>query len=280
MNTIDICQKILSNLIVTFSEVMPIFLPVLAVIILLAGLASFFTQILKTQIFLKKLNKGAAIPPNVQLIIDHLHLKGKVDLIEDPRIFSFCFGIIKPRIALSTGLLRTVSNNELKAVLLHESQHLLRYDPLKMIVGQTISSMFFFVPIFKDIQNYYLFSREIAADRAVIKNGDKRSLISVLSKLMVAPSPKFAGVAALTNTNDLEKRILYLSGKKPKFTFRPSMANIFISILVAVSSLIIVNAPVYAVNIEEDSLDHTLFICPKEVNFSKNILYTPKDNNQ
>ncbi len=76
--------------------------------------------------------------------------------------------------------------------------------------------------------------------------------------------------------NDLEKRILYLSGKQIKNTFKPSLKNILLSTLVVVFSLIIVNAPVYAVNMHDES------ICKaeKEINFSKNVLYTPKDSSK
>jgi beta-lactamase regulating signal transducer with metallopeptidase domain len=290
-HVVYVCQKTFSNVIFTLSHSGPLFLIILVATILLIGMLTLTVLTLKTRRYLKKnLSRQVLISSALKSIIHELNLDGKMSIVKDNNKFSFCFGLIKPKICLSTGLLRSLTENELKSVLLHESYHLKNYDPLKILLGKTSTVMFFFIPVFGDIQKYYAFSKEIAADDVVIKSGNKNSLISVLSKLMTSPPPKFAGVAAFINMNDLEKRILYLSGKQIKNTFKPSSKSILLSTFVVVFSLIIVNAPVYAVNLHEESMDnHTLFICPfgdtcsasckaeKEVNFSKNILYTPKD---
>jgi len=285
-----VCQKTFNNVIFTFSHSGPLFLIVLVATILLIGILTLTVQTLKTRRYLKKnLSRKMLIPSTLKLITNELNLDGRIDIIKDKNQFSFCYGLVKPKICLSTGLLKNLTENELKSVLLHESYHLKNYDPLKILLGKTSAIMFFFIPVFADIQNYYAFSKEIAADEVVIKNGNKDSLISVLSKLVVSDSPKFAGVAALINMNDLEKRILYLSGKQIKNTFKPSLTNILLSTFVILFSLIIVNAPVYALNLHNES------ICKaeKEVKFqgnqgsatagsyfSKNVLYTPKDNHK
>lgn len=293
-HVVYVCQKTFSNVIFTFSHSGPLFLITLVVIILLIGILTLAVQTLKTRRYIKKnLSRKVLIPSTTKSITQQLNLNGKINIVKDNNKFSFCYGLVKPKICLSTGLLRNLTEDELKAVLLHESYHLKNHDPLKILLGKTSAIMFFFIPLFRDIQNYYAFSKEIAADEVVIKNGNKHSLISVLSKLMISPLPKLAGVAALANMNDLEKRILYLSGKQVKNTFKPSLTNILISTFVVVFSLIIVNAPVYAVNMHDESMDnHTLYICPfgdscaasckaeKEVNFSKNMLYTPKDSSK
>lgn len=293
-HVVYICQKTFSNVIFTFSHSGPLLLIVLMAIILLIGSLTLAIQILKTSRYLKKnLSRKIQIASILRSITQELNLDGKINIVKDNHKFSFCYGLVKPKICISTGLLKNLTENELKAILLHESYHLKNHDPLKILLGKTSAIMFFFIPILRDIQNYYAFSKEIAADEVVIKNGNKNSLISVLSKLMVTDSPRLAGVAALANINDLEKRILYLSGKQIKNTFKPSFTNILISTFVVLFSLIIVNAPVYALNLPSESIDnHTLYICPfgdscaasckaeKEVNFSKNMLYTPKDNHK
>lgn len=290
-HVVYVCQKTFSNVIFSFSHSGPLFLIILMAAILLIGALTLAVQTLKTRRYLKKnLSRKVLIPSTLKSITNELNLDCKINIVKDNNKFSFCYGLIKPKICLSTGLLKNLTENELKAILLHESYHLKNHDPLKILLGKTSAIMFFFIPVFADIQKYYTFSKEIAADEVVIKNGNKHSLISVLSKLMISSSPKLAGVAALANINDLEKRILYLTGKQIKNTFKPSLINILLSTFVVVFSLIIVNAPVYAVNVQNESMDnHTLFICPfgdscaasckaeKEVNFSKNMLYTPKD---
>lgn len=304
-HVVYICQKTFSNVIFSFSHSGPLFLIILVATILLIGILTLVVQIIKTRRYLKKnLSRKVLISSTLKLITHKLNLDGKINVVKDNNKFSFCYGLLQPKICLSTGLLKNLTENELKAILLHESYHLKNHDPLKILLGKTSAIMFFFIPIFGDIQNYYAFSKEIAADEVVIKNGNKHSLISVLSKLMVSPSPRLAGVAALANVNDLEKRILYLSGKQIRNTFKPSLTNILLSTFVLIFSLIIVNAPVYAVNMHDESMDnHTLVICPfgdscaasckaeKEVKFqgnqgsatagsyfSKNMLYTPQIN--
>ncbi len=279
-HVVYICQKTFSNVIFTFSHSGSLLLIILMAVVLLIGILTLTVQILKTRRYLKKnLSRKILMPAALRSITQQLNLDGKVSLLKDNNKFSFCYGLFKPKICLSTGLLKDLTKIELKAVILHESYHLKNHDPLKILLGKTSAIMFFFIPLLRDIQKYYAFLKEIAADEEVIRNGNKHSLISVLSKLMVSPSPKFAGVAALVNINDLEKRILYLSGKQIKNTSKPSIANIFISVLVVVFSLMIINTPVYAVNTNDDS-SATSCKAEKEINFSKNMLYTPKDNHK
>lgn len=277
-HAVYVCQKTFTNVIFALSHSLPLFLVTLIMAILLIGTLALAVQILKTRKYLKaNLSKKILVSKLfVESTIEELNLNSKIDIVEDNNKFSFCYGLLRPKICLSTGLLKDLTKIELKAVLLHESYHLKNNDPLKILLGKTSAIMFFFIPLLRDIQSYYAFSKEIAADEVVIRNGNKHSLISVLSKLMVSPSPKFAIVATLTNVNDLEKRILYLSGKQIKNTFKPSVANIFISVLVVVFSLMIVNAPVYAVNTNEDS-SVTSCKAEKEINFSRNMLYTPNE---
>lgn len=286
-HAVYICQKTFSNVLFTISHSIPLFLITLSSIVLLIGFTALVTQVIKTRTYLKRnLGKKALFPSILRLVVDELNLNGKIDIVEDKNKFSFCYGLLKPRICLSTGFVKALSPDELKAVLLHESYHLKNRDPLKIILGKTISSMFFFIPILLDLQRHYVFIKEIAADEVAIKNINKNFLISALAKLLVSKTPHFGTVAALGSLDNLEKRILYLTDKQRKVTFRPSILSVSLSSLVVVLSLAIVNVPVYAVS-QEGSTDHSLFVCPfgdscalscqaeKEINYTKNLLYTP-----
>lgn len=288
-HVVFICQETFSNVLFSISHSVPLFLISLVVMILLVGLATLWVQALKTRAYLKMhIRDKISILPNAEAIIKSLGLKDKVDIVKDKNKLSFCYGLFQPRICLSTGLLRSLNTKELMAVLLHESYHVKNCDPLKIILSKAASQMFFFIPVLKDFQRFYGFSKEIAADKLVISNGYKHSLLSVLSKLLVAPSPKFSGVAALASVDDLEKRVLYLTGNQKKTMFKPSLLNILLSAFVVLFSLALVNTPVYAVKDHEGSIEHSLFICPfgdkcalsckaKEegANSSKGLMYTP-----
>lgn len=306
-HSVYVCQETFSNVLFDISHSVPLFLASLVVMILFIGLITLWLQALKTRGYLKKyLGDKISIPSYAAAIVEELGLKdelkfllrNRIDIVKDESKISFCYGLFQPRICLSTGLLKSLNTSELRAILLHESYHVKNHDPLKIILSKTASMMFFFIPVLKDFQNFYAFSKEIAADKLVINSGYKQPLLSVLSKLLLTPPPKFSGVAALASVGDLEKRVLYLTGNQIKSTFKPSLLNISLSAVVVLFSLVIVNTPVYAVSEHEGSMEHPLFtsagkklafICPfgdkcalsckaKEeegINSSKGLMYTP-----
>jgi len=289
-HAVYVCQEAFSNVVFGISHSVPLILITLVIMILLAGLTTLLIQVLKTRNYLAKHMRGKTpIPSSLIKIAKELGLNDRVDVVKDRAKFSFVFGLLHPRICLSTGLLSSLSTRELKAVLLHESYHVKNRDPLKIILGKTASLMFFFIPILRDIQNFYVLSKEIAADKLVVSNGYRHSLISVISRLLVADQPKFSGVAALASVDNLEKRILFLTGNQKRSVFKPSLLNIAMSAFVVLFSLVLMNTPVYAVSDHEGSMERSMFICPfgdkcaiscraKEeegVNYSKDLMYTP-----
>lgn len=296
-HAIYICQKNLSNAAFILPHSIPFTLTLLAIAILATGLLILTVQIIKTRIYIRKnIGKRTTVPKVIKLVAEELNLKGKIDIVKDNNRFSFCYGMIRTRICLSTSLIKNLEFNELKAVLLHESYHLKNYDPLKIVFGKVLSYMFFFIPTLQEVDKYYAFSKEIAADDLAIKKTNKESLLSALSKMISIESPRFSGVAALGNIDNLEKRINYLTGKQTKVLFRPSTLNLLLSIIVVSASFVILNAPVNAMGMD-DSADNSYFLCPygnqcaneckkglksKKVNFSENKqsfstnkLYTP-----
>lgn len=285
-HAVYLCQETFSNVIFSISHSVPLVVIILIVTILLIGLITLAIQVRKARTYLKKhLMKKLSIPTTLQKLTQELDLADKIDIVKDKNKLSFCYGLIRPRICLSTGLIKNLSKNEIRAILIHESYHIKSRDPLKIILGKTASLMFFFLPIIGDIQNFYVLIKEIAADELAIKDGNRKHLLSVLSKLLETERLRLAGVAAL-DSSDLEKRIFYLTSEKEKVIFKPSLTGILLSSLVIVFTLVIVNTPVYALNSQETA-QNSLFICPfgdscttsckskVEKNFSENILYTP-----
>jgi len=289
-HAIYFCQRTFSNAIV-FSSNAPLFALLIFSFIFSIGLIILTVQIIKTGMLIKAtLKKRIPHPKKLLSFAENLGLQNKINVIEDRNQFSFCYGLLRPRICISTGLIESLEENELKAVLLHESYHLKNHDPLRIILGKTSSRMLFFIPTFKDIQSHYAFSKEIAADEVAIRSGHKEFLISALTKLLSPSIPSLSGVAAFADSHSLENRILYLTEQK-KVSIRLSKRNLLLSFSAILFLFILLSGPVHAIATNDKAMSHSYFICPfggdcinsckKELtqstknNFSKNLHYTP-----
>jgi beta-lactamase regulating signal transducer with metallopeptidase domain len=57
-------------------------------------------------------------------------LHNKIIVFDDFRLMAFCLGVFNPKIYLSNQLLKEMTSSELKAIVLHEKQHILGKDNL------------------------------------------------------------------------------------------------------------------------------------------------------
>lgn len=141
-------------------------------------------------------------------LLSKLNLINEAFLIEDNKPFAFCLGVLRPKIYISTALLKVIDKKELEAVLHHEEYHLKSKDSLTMIIGLFGKTLFPFFPIFSDFIKHYRVEREIEADKeAIIKTGSNVFLISALKKLLLNP-PLSSGLApSIIGHDTLESRI-------------------------------------------------------------------------
>ncbi len=288
------CQKTFSSSTIIFPHSAAFILLFLLIFIFSAGLLIFSIQIIKTRRFIEKaITNKVCLSKKLQLVVKDLKLENKIDVIHDHKHVSFCYGLVNPRICVSTGFIKNLTKRELAAVLLHEKYHVENHDPLRVILGKTASLMFFFIPVLKDIEAHYSLSKEITADKTAIQNGNKKNLISALRKLLSPNTPAFYGIAAFVNAGDLERRISYLTNRKPE-PIRIKKRNLILSIGILLTLLIVINAPVHAISMSEasmQSMNQSYFICPfggdcinsckkdfvlsSKNNFSKNLFYSP-----
>src|SRR5581483_5490732 len=172
-HTIYYCQKAFSSILITLPHSLPPLLALVLISIVVIGLISLIIKMSKTYLFIKEVTAFKIKPSSrVVRIARELDVINKIDVVESALFSSFCFGFINPRICISSTLIKNLNDNELKAVLIHESYHLKNKDPLKILLSQIAASMFFFVPTLKDIHSYYILSKEIAADQLVTHSKD------------------------------------------------------------------------------------------------------------
>ncbi len=192
-------------------------LAVVALLGLLLGSGSFLGQWYRTRRMVSELYrlKRNAHDPVWERLLTALKLEGKVDLIETDRPIAFCYGSIRPRICISTGVGARLNEQEIKALLLHERYHLLRRDPLKTAVSRTLASALFFLPVVRALQKEYMVAKEIEADRHVLRSqGSNRPLLGALYKLLVQQREHQCGgagaFAVAGSTDEVNQRLDYL----------------------------------------------------------------------
>ncbi|MBZ0320092.1 MAG: M56 family metallopeptidase [Anaerolineae bacterium] len=172
--------------------------------VLLLGLGVFIRQVWRTSRFVKVLIDPAQVEfsPNLAALFTELDLHHHIVLTEQSHPFAFCFGFLRPRICLSTGLVQLLRLDQLKAVLLHEDHHRQHFDPLRMLLIEVMSTMFFFLPIIRAWGSVYKVHIELRADEYAIGKVGKLALAGALHQLFTdarpAILPSGASIAGLS----------------------------------------------------------------------------------
>ena len=151
------------------------------------------------------------VPPRLIAAAIEEGLASRVDLIEAAEPCSFTYGVTRPRVAVSTGLLERVDDDELAAVLAHERYHVSNWDPAKVFLTRTLPRVFPYLPVLDALHDRYLTSRELAADRRAIEQCGARSLTSALLKVVAGPEwADLRAAAAIGGDEALDARITQL----------------------------------------------------------------------
>ncbi len=129
---------------------------------------------------------------------------GSIVLVDDEGSgAAFTHGLIRPRIYLSRGLIKSLDHDELKGVFLHELHHKRRYDPLRFFFITFVKDAFFYLPVARYLAYYVRTKSEGAADDAAVSNmREPYSLAGALLKVARSNSLKtVAASASITGTN-------------------------------------------------------------------------------
>lgn len=139
-------------------------------------------------------------------------------LVKSKEKFVFTAGLFHPQIFISQKLIKSLSQQELKVVMLHESYHKKEYDPMKIFIANLIRDSLPYLPGKKALfENFEILSELCADSFSEYKSQDKRSIISALLKLIDVDS-KFDHLA-VSSFNLRNDRIKILLGRE-RFKFR------------------------------------------------------------
>lgn len=148
--------------------------------------------------------------------------QSKIIEIRESKPTVFCFGILIPKICISTGLIKMLDRDELEAVLLHENSHLIAHEPTKLFIVKFFYSIFFFLPGLKTSINKYTTYSELAADELATNNfTDRPKLARAIMKITDREDTLLLrdGLALSFFTSTINERVNKLSDNSyiPKF---------------------------------------------------------------
>jgi len=168
------------------ASVVAVLVLVLATFGVTLGLTSLLRQLLATLSLIRTLlSRRVTVSRRVAAVAESLGLAGRIDIVRDVRPFSFCYWFRRPRICLSTGLLRRLDDLELRAVLAHERYHLRQRDPLRLVIARYFAAGLYVLPVVEELVEYYTLQKEVAADQDSVRAmGGVRELASALFKAL------------------------------------------------------------------------------------------------
>jgi Zn-dependent protease with chaperone function len=199
-------------------------LPLLLFLVLVAGGLALATRSLARQVRAshrlarRVCGLAHALPDQLTRAATQAGLSGRVVLVDAPESFSFVYGVLTPRVAVSRGLLEGVSGGELRAVLEHERYHVRNLDPLKVLLVRALSAALFFLPALDSLRARYVAGRELAADRRAVAVCGHRPLAGALLKVVRGPAWSELDVAApIGGAELLDVRVAQLeTGTEPR----------------------------------------------------------------
>lgn len=260
-HTVYYCQSVLNSFSMQIPGGIGAFLTGILLLLIGFAITKLMVSYVKVITFRKRLH--CRIQPSIVFnqLIKTLNLQDKAFLVKNGKPFAFCHGIRYPKIYISTALFEMMDASELEAILRHEKYHLEHKDPFIMLLAEIAKSLFPFFPVLSDLIHNYRIEREIKADyQATHDLGNSKPLVSVLKKLLLCkPIKQYAFAPALADHETLELRIKALVNKD-YYLMKFNLLNVFTSILTIGVFMILVIAPVQAIEMHEEDSD-VMMVC-------------------
>ncbi len=149
---------------------------------------------------------ASSFPPYRLLLVD----------AEQPHCFTI--GLLRPTVVVSSGLVGTLTADELHAALCHEAVHARRHDPLRILAASIATAAVFFAPVLKDLQRGARVAEELEADRLAAERCGVIPLLSALRSLIGSGTSGRAALSSMAGSTALSQRIAALEGLPPHLT--------------------------------------------------------------
>lgn len=173
---------------------------------------------------------GRPVPPSILNRAAALDCASRVDAVAGEEAFAVTYGLVRPRILVSTGLAAALTVGEIDAVLAHEREHLRHRDPLRMLAARLAAAWGWYLPAARWLAGRATLRRELAADWAAAGCTGPSMLAGALLKL--ASTSVCESVAAASHGGDgqksLEARVIQLEAGRPP-RHRPAVSRLMAS---------------------------------------------------
>ncbi len=178
----------------------------------------------------------------------YTHGASSVVLIRDDTVaVAFTHGLLRPKIYISTGLMKRLGRDELLGVMYHEIHHRRRKDPLKILALSFLKDALFYLPVGRCLEERIRRIKEMEADRTAARRLESpipvaRALLKLKSSLVSLE----AGGASIAGY-ELRERIEALLGRsRADLSARPSVGFLLKNLLVVAIILAGLSMPVVA----------------------------------
>lgn len=152
--------------------------------------------------------------PILDAALAHRALSGlALRVLTSPRPLAFTVGLWHPQIVVSEGIVSSLSQAELRAVLFHERSHALRRDPLRLLVVRFLADALWFLPVARSLARDFVDAVEQGADDLTVAGTQEpldlaSALVKTAKTGMVSPVPLVSGFAGNLSVKDRVERLL------------------------------------------------------------------------
>jgi Zn-dependent protease with chaperone function len=153
-----------------------------------------------------------------------------IDVVDAGEAFAVTYGLLRPRILVSSGLAGALGTESIAAVLAHERHHVRHRDPLRLLAFRVAAGYGCWLPASGWLARRLALRRELSADLAAARWTSRADLADALLKLAsLSACPALAAARpGGDEARSLEARVAQLEGARPGRP-RPALGRVMAS---------------------------------------------------
>lgn len=175
-----------------------------------------------------------------------------VRVVHGPAAPAFTAGLFMPLIYVSGKVARSLTHDELTAVIAHEDAHRRRRDPLRLSAWRFLACAFFFLPVVRRLAEDMADEAEVAADDQAVRDGGVNPLFLASALVSIASRHETrlpVAIPGFHRVEILDRRVRRLAGENAAVGTHLTMRSLTVAsmALIAVwASAVITSQPGHA----------------------------------